>query len=139
MGLVDNRDTNVADHQCIGQQLSGYGGRIAVAAMKCIGKTGLQRVERCCPRKPADRCAPCMVKLAKVIDAVTMVRVIVCPDDRIKIADLCGKQLFAHIGTGIDKDACGRRCNQNRGARSAIAGFRGVASPPIIADPRDSG
>ena len=46
-----------------------------------------------------------MEQLPQVIDAMTVIGMIMRPDYRIDPRHIGGKQLFPHIGTGVDQQA----------------------------------
>jgi hypothetical protein len=78
-----------------------------------------------------------MANLPQIIDAMTMIGVVVRPDHRIDAVDPGRQQLFAHIGCRVDQDARLRGFNEQRNARAAIARLGGVARSPVIADTRN--
>jgi hypothetical protein len=76
----------------------------------------------------------------QVIDAVTVVGVVVRPEDRVDLVDADRQQLLTQVGRGIDQQArSGLALDQDGDARAAIPRLGGIAQPPVVADARHSG
>src|SRR3546814_14647004 len=65
-----------------------------------------------------------------------VIRVLVCPDDGVDLADARVEQLQPHIGAGVDKNTEAAERYHDRRAAAQIAWIVGIALTPVVADPR---
>lgn len=76
----------------------------------------------------------------QIVNSVTMVGMIMGPEDPINLGYPASQKLLAQVGGRIDQQAAA--CivlDHNRDPRSPVAGLVRVAFAPIIADPRNPG
>jgi hypothetical protein len=136
MRLVDHVDRHATNRQPVGQNVCRDRWWIPLAARESVGEAPLQRVQRRLPCITDDGATESVKNLTDVVDAVTVIGVIVRPNDRVHCADVGGKQLLAHVGTGVYKDADAVMLDEQRGAAAPVTRLRGIARAPVIADPR---
>ena len=138
MGLVCAGDVDVTDAQAIGQHMRLYGRMIALPSFKGVGEALLQEFERLAAGIARDGRAAMVVKLAYVIDAMTVIGMIVGPENGVDMDDIGGQQLDAHVGGRIDKEARCGAFHQDRGPCPPVLRLGGITASPVIADPGDA-
>jgi len=105
-------------------------------SIKDIGKALLQASERKGSSIARDGLAGLLEHRPQIIDTVAMIGMIMSPDHCINMINAIVEKLVAQVGRGIDQYPGGRAFHENRNAASAVFRFVGIASAPVIADPR---
>jgi hypothetical protein len=79
-----------------------------------------------------------MEEMPQIVDPVTMVGMIVGPDDCVQAHCPGIEQLLAQVWARVDKDPCLSMLDQDRGPASSVPGFGWIAFAPVTADPRNA-
>jgi hypothetical protein len=80
-----------------------------------------------------------VIKLAKIINAMTMIGMVVCPDDGIDIADPASSSCSRRSGpvsTRMRVPPCSTRIDT---PPTPVLRLGGIAIAPVVSDPRHSG
>src|SRR5690606_187386 len=76
----------------------------------------------------------------QVVDAVTMVGVVVRPEHRVDLVDAIVEELLTQVGRGIDKQPLARVAfDDNRDPCAPVLRLVGIALSPVVAEPRHAG
>src|SRR3546814_2669832 len=70
--------------------------------------------------------------LAQIVETMGVIRVLVCPDDGVDLADARVEQLQPHIGAGVDKNTEAAERYHDRRAAAQIAWIVGIALTPVV-------
>src|SRR5262245_53605019 len=77
--------------------------------------------------------------LAKIVNSMAMVGMIVGDNDMIYPVNVGREQLFAHVRPAIDEHPRRTAFHQYRGARPPVSRIIRVTATPVISDPRHAG
>ena len=85
--------------------------------------------------KPRQTRAATKAERSEIVNAMTMIGVIVRPENAIDPVDGIFQQLLSQVGRGVHQQAFSRvALDDNRNSGAAIPGFGRIAFAPVVAD-----
>src|SRR3546814_13795961 len=114
MRLIHGFDPNVPDDHGVSQYITLYCCGITVPTIKYIAEPTAQMRQRFAPGISRYGLAPVMEYLTNVIDPMTMIRVIMGPQNGIYIDDIRCQYLLTQVRRSVDQNACGGAFDDDR-------------------------
>src|SRR3546814_5100899 len=127
----DLPDPERPQREFVGQQVSLDRRRIAVLAFKGIGEPLCQRRQGRLARIDIYRTSAHMKKLPQVVDAVTMIGMVMRVDDCVDPPDVGCKQLLPQVGAGIEADPGSAGLHPYCRPGLPVPGGRRVTNAPV--------
>jgi hypothetical protein len=134
MRLIHACYADIANGHVVGQYMGFNRGWIAIASIENIAKTAVQMTERFTSCVSGHRTAMVVKYLPDIVDAMTMIGMIMRPEHGIEINDVGRQQLRPQIRRCIDQDPGGCSFHDDGRPAPPVSGLGGVAGTPIIAD-----